>query len=755
MVEKTDFSSFIQHLDEQTRGITIAVEGIHCAGCIGRIESSLSALPGIRSARLNVSTRRLTISWIEGKQTPDKVLSELQRLGFKGHPFQQRLVEAEDTSRAAFLLRCLGVAGFAAMNIMLLSVSVWSGYDGDISPETRDLFHWLSALIALPAAAYAGQPFFASAWKALRRRSMNMDVPISLGVILALAMSVVETAQHAEHAYFDSALMLLFFLLCGRYLDHLMRKRTRAVAATLAAMKGEVAHRFMADNEIVAVPASELKIADRILIRAGDRVPADVRVISGTASFDEALVTGETTSRIARTGDVVFAGSVNLDGALTAEVLASGSGTLIDEVERLLEKASTSKTAYVQLADRAAQLYAPVVHLTAALTLIGWLIYGHSAHDAIIAAIAVLIITCPCALALAIPVVQVVASGSLFRGGILLNSGNTLERMAIVDTIVFDKTGTLTLPEPRVANASEISNDMMQLAAQLAQSSRHPLAQAIARQASGLPLIEGAEEVPGQGVKATINGTTARLGSLEFCGIGLDVQCQGSEEFSRLDKDTYSLIAFCVGDRKAVFKISQVLRSDAKSVVSALKKHGIKLVILSGDRIHAVAPIAATLGIECWFGAQKPADKIAYIERLKASGHKVLMVGDGLNDAPALATANVSLSPITATDLTQAHADAVFLGEDLAPVLDILEMSRKAQGLMKQNLWLAVIYNAIAVPLAIAGYVTPLIAALAMSGSSILVTLNALRARGRSRPSSKTGSITTILPSATDGLIKI
>jgi Cu2+-exporting ATPase len=636
-------------------------------------------------------------------------------------------------------MKCLAVAGFAAMNIMLLSVSVWSGAT-DMTQETRDFFHWLSALIALPAAAYAGQPFFQSAWRAIRSRQLNMDVPISLGVVLALGMSVVETASHAQHAYFDSALMLLFFLLCGRYVDHAMRRKTRSVAGNLAALKAEVAHRLEAGGEVITVPVAALKGGDRLLVRPGDHVPADGIVISGMSEIDESLVTGETARKKVTSGATIYAGSISYSGALTMCVSAAGAGTLLDEVERLLARAVTARSRHLRLADRAARLYAPLVHATAALTAVGWLLAGASMHDAIITAIAVLIITCPCALALAIPTVQVVASGALFRAGVILNAGDAIERLAEVDTIVFDKTGTLTLPEPRVANTADLDPDMVEKSTRLALSSRHPLAAALARDARKRRPYDGAVEETGQGVRAVIDGVEARLGSRAFCGIAFD-RCTEAEP-------DVSLIAFTHGARSAVFAVRQTLRPDAVPVVKALGKRGFDLRIMSGDHPAAVAPVAATLGIAQWQGGLKPAEKIAAIDDLKAGGRRVLMVGDGLNDAPALAAAHVSLSPIAAAHIAQAQADAVFMGEPLAPVLDALRVGPRARRLMQQNLWLAVIYNAVAVPIAIAGYVTPLIAAVAMSGSSILVTINALRARCRDHDGVPAGASRDILASS-------
>ena len=720
MSETLDLSLYAKPAGDGTLGMELAIDGIACGACIARVEGAVKRVPGVTEARLNFTNRRLHVAWADGAVKPAEILQALEASGYHGHPFIPLRAEQEEAVEARRLMRCLAVAGFATMNIMLLSVSVWSGNVTDITPETRDFFHWASALIALPAAAYAGRPFFASAWRALRSRAVKMDVPISLGVILALAMSLVETANHAEHAYFDSALMLLFFLLVGRTLDHAMRRKTRAVAGNLAALKADTAHRFMGD-ELVSVPVAVLKPGDRLLVKPGERVPTDGTVLRGNSDIDESIVTGETARRRIGPGNIVYAGCTNYSGALTLQVTAAGGSSLIDEIEKLLDKASGAKSRTVRLADRAARVYAPVVHLTAALTFIGWLMAGASVHDALITAIAVLIITCPCALALAIPAVQVVASGALFCSGVILNAGDAIERLAGIDAVVFDKTGTLTLPEPRVVNAGLLDSDLLQAAARLALSSRHPLAVALSREAMTRTPFEGAVEHPGQGVCAIVDTTEMRLGSPEFCNV------------VETHESTASVICFRHGNRTAIIAIAQRLRPDAAEVVRSLRERGLDLCILSGDRAESVAPVAKALGIESWQAGLKPADKIARIEDFKATGCRVAMVGDGLNDAPSLAAAHVSLSPISAADLAQAQADAVFLGERLKPLLDAVAVASRARSLMTENLGLAMIYNAIAVPVAIAGAVTPLIAALAMSGSSLLVTLNALRAGGRRR----------------------
>ena len=719
MNEALDLSSFVRHADDGSEHMDFAVEGVGCAGCIRKIETGLKAMPGIVEARLNFTNRRLTVGWRKGDLRPSDIVETLERIGYRAHPFRPELTETDEAKGLRKLVRCLAVAGFAAMNVMLLSVSVWSGAI-DMNSETRDLLHWLSALIAMPAAAYAGQPFFRNAWRALRGGGVNMDVPISLGVVLALGLSLIETINHAEHAYFDSAVMLLFFLLCGRALDHAMRRRTRTVAGNLAALKADVGHRIESNGEIVTVPAAALNAGDRLLVRPGERVPADGTVAGGRSHIDESFVTGETMRRAVVKGDAIHAGSLNYGGALTLIVTAAGGDTLLADVEKLLEKATMAKSRYLRLADRAARLYAPVVHTAAALTAATWLVAGATLHDSIVAAISVLIITCPCALALAIPAVQVVASGVLFRSGIILNAGDAIERLAEIDTIVFDKTGTLTLPEPRVENVAEIDPELLERAARLGLSSHHPLASAVAHEAiERIPYPDATEE-PGRGVRATVGGRQLRLGSPSFCGLNVAVQSTFAAT---------SLIAFTDGQRSALLHVRQALRPDAAEVVERLRALGLDIHIVSGDRANAVEPIAAELDVTDWRGGVRPAEKIALLDDLKRAGRRVLMVGDGLNDAPALAAAHASLSPISAVDLTQAQADAIFLGERLRPVWDAVVAARRAHRLMHQNLWLAVAYNAVAVPIAMVGLVTPLIAAVAMSGSSILVTLNALRAQ--------------------------
>ncbi|MGW1424198.1 cation-translocating P-type ATPase [Bradyrhizobium manausense] len=721
-----DFSHYVRAAGAGIQHIDLAVEGVHCAGCMAKIERGLQAIPDVTMARVNLTDRRVALEWKQGTLDPARFIDRLEELGYKAYPYETESAEATEVAESRFLLRCLGVAAFATMNVMMLSIPVWSGNVSDMLPEQRDFFHWLSALIALPAAAYAGQPFFRSAWRALSNKTTNMDVPISIGVCLALGMSVVETVNHAEHAYFDAAIMLLTFLLVGRFLDQNMRRRTRAVAGNLAALKAETAAKFVGPDEISQVPVVAIHPGDIVLLRPGERCAVDGTVIEGRSEIDQSLITGETLYVMAEHGTPVYAGSMNISGTLRVRVSAASEATLLAEITRLLDNALQARSRYMRLADRASRLYAPVVHATALITILGWVIAGANWHDAIVTGVAVLIITCPCALGLAIPTVQTVASGAMFKAGVLLNSGDAIERLAEADHVIFDKTGTLTLPDLDVTNAADIPADVFDLAGRLALSSHHPVAAAVAQAAGAKSPIVGAVEEAGQGVRAVVDGVEIRLGRPSFCG------AEALVGGVTLDPEA-SVVAFSKGADRFILSVRQGLRPDAQAVIAALKDRNIGIEILSGDREPAVIAAAHALGVAEWRAGVTPADKIARIEELKRRGAKVLMVGDGMNDAPSLAAAHVSMSPISAAHLSQATADLVFLGRPLAPVVAAIDSARKALHLMRQNLWLAIGYNVLAVPVAISGVVTPLIAAAAMSGSSILVMLNSLRARSASR----------------------
>ena len=715
------------HEAEGYETLHMIVEGMHCPSCIRRIEGGLMTMRGMAAARVNLSTKRLTVSWKTGTLSPEDVIGKVEEIGFHAVPYDPEVLKSGEDAEDRRLLRALAVAGFASANIMLLSVSVWSGNVSDMGEATRAMMHWVSALIALPAIVYAGQPFFRSAAAALRSSRLNMDVPISLAVVLAAGMSVYQTMTGGIHAYFDAAVMLLFFLLIGRYLDRRVRSEARSAAQNLLALRSRAAMVIDVDGSHRALPIEALRPGMKVAVAVGERIPVDGVIRAGAGEVDTSLITGESLPKRVGHDDEVFAGTLNLSVPLEVEVRAADEDTLLAEIVRLMEAAEQGRARYVRLADRAARIYAPVVHVLAAATFAGWvLIGGVGWEQALMIAIAVLIITCPCALGLAVPAVQVVASGRLLSKGVLLKSGDGLERLAAIDHVVFDKTGTLTegMPDLIADNgAGEIidTGTIMQAAAGAARS-RHPLARALVRAARHdvTPVAEVHEE-PGAGLEWTGDSGTFRLGSRAWCGID-----------DRNAEHDSSELWFIQPDRDPVcFRFHDRPKADARALVDALKARGLTMELLSGDRPGPVASVAKDLGFAEARAAQTPDMKITRLEQLASEGKRVLMVGDGLNDAPALMAAFVSISPASGADVSQTAADFILQGERLLPVISTLDVARTGRALILENFGLAFVYNLIAIPIAVAGFVTPLIAAAAMSGSSIIVTVNALRLKWR------------------------
>lgn len=699
-----------------TASLELAIFGAKCAGCIAKIEKAMMGLGGMESARLNLSTGRLSLAWRDGAVSAGDITERIHALGYRAAPFDPKLVESDHDEEGRRLLRALSVAGFATANVMLLSVSVWSG-GAEMGEATVSLMHWASAVIAVPAALFAGRVFFRSAASALKRGRTNMDVPISLAVILALALSVYEFFSGGPHTYFDAAVMLLFFLLIGRYLDHRLRWRAREAGRDVLALQAATARRLGADGAVESVPARDIRIGDQLLLAPGDRVPVDGTVAEGVSYADLALVTGESAPVKLSQGDGLSAGVVNLSSRLVMVATETLETSLIADLARLMEASEQTRGRYRRLADRAAALYVPVVHSLAIATFAGWYFLGDAGlRVALLNAIAVLIITCPCALGLAAPAVQVVAAGRLFKRGVLVKSGDALERLAEARTIIFDKTGTLTLGRPALRNGAELPADALAAAAALARISRHPLSRAIVEAAGPGEAAADAVEFAGLGVEGTWNGMRARFGAADWTGAA---PAAGPARLSAWLK---------LGDRTPVqFQFEDAPRADAAAVIRALKDKGLEAELLSGDRAPVAAAMAQALGVERWRAEVGPREKAARIGELIAAGNKPAMVGDGLNDAPSLAAAHVSLAPGTAAAASQSAADFVYLGDRLGGVLEAVEVSRKARRRLVENFTFAALYNLIAIPIAVFGFVTPLIAAAAMSGSSVVVILNALR----------------------------
>lgn len=708
-----DLSAFVAR-DADDRGrLELLVRGARCGACLAKIEKAARETAGVETARFNLTTGKLAVTFSGPNGDPGLVIDALDRAGYPATPFDPAQALREEDREGRALALALGVAGFGAGNVMMFTVPVWAGLFGqELNPATREVMYWFAAAVATPCALFAGMPFFRSAWASLKRRRANMDVPISIGVLLTLIVSFSETLQHGRHAYFDAAVTLLFLLLIGRYLDHKLRIRARGAARDLLALQAPAATRIDADGVERIVPVGEIEVGDALAVAPGDRIPVDALVESGSSDLDNALITGETQAVPVRVGSVVHAGALNLSGRLVVRVQARSEDSAVAQIARLMEAGAQSKSSYVRLADKAAALYVPIVHTLALLAFAGVWAAGLGPREALLRAAAVLIVTCPCALGLAVPAVQIVASGRLFRMGVLVKSGAALERLADIDYIVFDKTGVLTEGRPRLIEAPAA---VVAMAAPLARASRHPLARALADAAGCGEVATDVVEVPGMGVAGRIGGRPARLGRASFVGVG-----------SRHAADTELWFGFD-DDVRIRFAFEDAVRADAVAAAAELRGMGISMEVLSGDVAGPVARAAGAVGVTRWTSGVTPFEKVGVVERLQASGRKVLMVGDGLNDAAALAKAHASMAPGSAVDASQNAADLVFSGGGLRSVPESIRIARAARRRVLENFAFSALYNLLAAPAAIFGLVNPFVAAIAMSGSSLVVILNALR----------------------------
>ncbi|TCP60760.1 Cu2+-exporting ATPase [Rhodovulum bhavnagarense] len=694
----------------------LSLPTIHCAACIAAVERALNATPGVHEARVNLTLKRVAVEGNPEVNAED-LIAVLASIGYEAHELDPGVIAATATDKAGRdILMRIAVSGFAMANVMILSVAVWSG----ASDATRDMFHWISAMIALPAIGFAAQPFFRSALSVLKHGRLNMDVPISLAILLAAGMSLYETAQSGRHAYFDAALSLTFFLLAGRYLDHRTRAIARSAAEELAALEVPRALRRRADGTEETVPIAGIAVGDTVLVKPGARVPVDGIVAEGQSEIDRSLLTGETLPAFAGPGMALSAGEVNLTGPLAVTVTAAGEDSSLHRMADLVAVAESARNRYTSLADRAARVYAPGVHLLALGAFVAWLwISGGDVRLALNIAVAVLIITCPCALGLAVPAVTTAASGRLFKRGMLIKDGTALERLAEVDTVVFDKTGTLTLGTPELTNLGEHPRRTLEIATALAGASAHPLARALAGATEAVGIrpatVSDLREVPGHGVEARLGGETVRFGRAAWVGAET-----GQDTAAWLRVGQALPVAFTFTDR---------LRPGAEAALAQLKAQGLAVRLISGDARGPVAELAARLGIEDWTAEALPEDKAAAVQALGEGGARVLMVGDGLNDTAALAAAHVSISPASALDAARVASDIVLLGSDIAPMGEVVDTARRATRRIRENFAISAGYNLVAVPIALVGLATPLAAALAMSASSITVSLNALRLR--------------------------
>ncbi len=702
--------------------IVLSLPGIHCAACIGKVERMLAALPGIDVARVNLSLKRVAIHCNDpdletagtktaNTETPDTetIVAALRSIGYDAYPLDTALLETRQDDIGRGLLIRLAIAGFAMMNVMLFSVAIWSG----AQDATRDLFHLISAMISLPAVLFCGQPFFRSAWRALRVRSLNMDVPISLAILLAAGMSFYEVLNGGAHAYFDAALSLTFFLLIGRYLDHRTRQSAHSAARDLAALEVQTAHRVDDRGGMAKVAVSALAVGDRLMIPTGVRVPVDGTLHSATAMSDRSFLTGESAACSLHAGEPVQAGEVNLGAPFEMTATAVGADTTLRRVAAMVEMAENSRNSYTNLADRAARIYAPAVHLLALGAFAVWVWISGDVRLSLNIAVAVLIITCPCALGLAVPAVATAAISRLYDMGFLVKSGTALERLAEINMAVFDKTGTLTLATGG-GTSHPMTDRQIAVARALAQASDHPVSRALLEilPATAPALLSDIQEVSGRGMQAKLGDLTVRLGSADWLGA------------------PFAGPGLMIGtDAPLPLPLTEAARPGVDRALADLRARGIAVQVLSGDNAAAVSRMAGQLGIDVHHADVSAAEKHDHLIALQRAGHRVLMVGDGLNDTASLAAAHASVAPSSALDASRNAADVVVLRNSLDAFPLLLSIAKATTRLSRQNFAIAAGYNAIAVPVALLGYATPLLAAIAMSVSSLTVLANAMRVR--------------------------
>ena len=728
--------SFVHALDEHEREAALILEGITCAACIWLNEQHVSRLPGVTGVDINYATRRARVRWDESRTRLSDILAAIAAIGYRAYPYDAARSEALARKEQRSALWRLFVAGFGMMQVMMYAVPVYMAADGDMSADIEAMMRWASMVLTLPVVVYSAAPFFRNAWRDLRLLRVGMDVPVALGVGAAFAASVWATVTASGEVYFDSVTMFVFFLLGGRFVE--MRARQKAVGVTeaLAKLMPALAQRlgdYPASRETEQIVAADLHAGDLVLVRPGESIPADGIVVEGESSVDEALLTGESRPVAKRGGDRLTGGAINNESPLVMRVEQVGEETRLSAIVRLMERAATEKPRIVEMADRIATRFVAALLVVAAAVAIVW--WSIDPHKALWITVSVLVVTCPCALSLATPVTLTVASGALARAGLLVTRGHAIEALARANHFVFDKTGTLTTGRMRLLQSMPLgvldAQACIELAATLEQSSEHPLALSL-RDAASSPVtgISDVRSVQGCGVCGMVDGRELRVGRPEWVAElhGLPLGESGAALLAL--EDTVIALADD-GGWLALFRIGDELRPEAVDLVIDLKAAGCAVSLLTGDAPSVAARIGRQLGIDDIRAGMSPQGKHAYVRHLQDHGRLVAMVGDGVNDAPVLAQAQVSIAMGGGAALARTQADFVLLSENLEHLRDGLQLARRSLAVVRQNLVWSFAYNFIALPLAMFGFITPWMAGIGMSGSSLLVVLNSLRLQRR------------------------
>jgi Cu2+-exporting ATPase len=734
-------ASFVAVGPDGSREAALLLEGVRCSACVWLNEQVIQRLPGVAAVSINYATRRAQVRWDPARLALSEILAAVARIGYRAFPYDRLRADALHQSERRAALWRLFVAGFGMMQVMMYAVPVYlARAEGGMPPDVEALMRWASLALTAPVVGYSAQPFFAGAWRDLKAWRAGMDVPVALGIAVAFLASAWATLRGAGEVYFDSVTMFVFLLLAGRFLELEARHRAGAALAYLGRMVPAQAERLRAfpgpvDTDAIAV--SSLRPGDFVLVRPGARVPADGTVVQGEGAVNESLLTGESRPVAKGPGSGVIGGAISVAAPFVVRIDRVGADTVLAAIVRLVERAMTERQRLVEVADRYAHWFVVGVLLLAAAAALAWSAFAP--ERALWIAVSVLVVTCPCALSLATPVALTVVTGELARRGVIVTRGHAVEALARASDVVLDKTGTLTHGELRVAGAralGELALDQCEaLAGTLEAASEHPIARALMRHVGGAEsatgTVAGLAIHPGRGVEGTVEGVRYRLGSPAFCAEIVRTSCDG---MGGADASATVVYLATEGAWLARFELADTLKEGAAALVRRLEELGKRVHLLSGDATGPVQAAAAALGIAAARPEADPVAKQAYVQSLQRAGAIVAMVGDGVNDAPVLAQADVSVALGTGADLAQARADAVLLSGDPAALADAFDLARGAMRVVRQNLVWAALYNLAAVPAAAAGLVTPWMAGIGMSGSSLAVVLNALRLRrGRVR----------------------
>ncbi len=723
--------SFVKDLGETEREASLLLEGITCAACIWLNEQHVGRLPGVTGLDINYATRRARVRWDESRIKLSDILAAIAAIGYRAYPYDAARNEEISRKERRDALWRLWVAGFGMMQVMMYAYPVYIA-NGDMTPDIESIMRWASLVLTLPVVFYSSAPFFRNAWRDIGLRRVGMDVPVALGVGAAFVASCWATLVHSGEVYFDSVTMFVFFLLGGRYLEMTARQKalsvTEALAKLLPAFSQKMAN-FPVDRSTTQCIVGDLRPGDYVLVRPGDIVPADGRVVEGVSCANEALLTGESRPVPKAPGDAVTGGAINAESPLIVRVEHVGDNTRLSAIIQLMDRAAAEKPRIVEMADRIASYFVAALLAVAILVAIGWTVIDPD--RALWITVSVLVVTCPCALSLATPIALTVSAGALAKDGLLVTRGHAIETLARASHVVFDKTGTLTTGRMRLIDVLPTAGldrtECLAIASALEHASEHPVAAALRLAYSGqLPVIQNATSEPGQGIEATVDGTRYRIGRPEYA-LALGAQPLPVAARPWLDSgDTVVVLADASGCL-AVFRVGDELRPEAADLIGELQAAGKTIVLLTGDATAVAQRIAAQVGISDVRAGVTPQGKYEAVKSLQAEGAVVAMVGDGVNDAPVLAQAEVSIAMGGGAQLARTQSDFVLLSENLDHLKHGVRRTRLTLAIIKQNLWWSFAYNFVALPLAITGYVTPWMAGIGMSASSLLVVLNSLR----------------------------